>query len=434
MPYDWRTRNAEEDGVSPVALNIHQKLRERLTTIATEAVSKMRVEKGIYLHRDAAQLLAAGDTALPDGTLKRTLAAAISDRPFSGFIVGRIADELSERFKYKESEPKPLTELPGFEKPEIVAANLVEAFTSLPWSYRFIYPLPFNVGSTAPDTEYRLSEAIAVVRGGSSFAGQYPTTAAGTLGDLMSGRFVFGQAPPWEFTQFYLVVKADGFNTGAFTSQLANNIRLLIRTFVGLIDATALVDYEYVATWGSYQPLNRDRWIYGYVRDHDTWRTTPSVRFDAEHAERIESLKLGEPDTMVAACGLVHTAFEDTDNAALLRRCAQWHFDSQCGTNHLLQFVQATVAIEILLGDKATSDRVGLGELLANRCAYSLARHPQERHDLLKEFRQIYDTRSAIVHRGKADLSDEETTQLWRLKYLGARLIFNELKLMGRKP
>jgi hypothetical protein len=232
-------------------------------------------------------------------------------------------------------------------------------------------------------------------------------------------------------------VNADGFNAGAFTTQLAKDVRLLIRAFVGLLEATSFVDHNYVASWGELRFGDSDRWIYSYVRDQDAWRAAPSVRLDPEHAQRIEGLQWAEPtdpDMMGTACSLIYPAFEQTDNGALLRRCAQWHFDSLCGTNPLLQFVQATVAIEILLGDKATSDLVGLGELLANRCAYSLARNPQERYDLLKEFRQIYDTRSAIVHRGKSDLSDEETTQLWRLRYLDARLIFNELKLMRRPP
>jgi hypothetical protein len=43
----------------------------------------------------------------------------------------------------------------------------------------------------------------------------------------------------------------------------------------------------------------------------------------------------------------------------------------------MLQFVQATVAVEILLGDKTSSDLIGLGELLANRIAYSLANNPE---------------------------------------------------------
>jgi hypothetical protein len=80
--------------------------------------------------------------------------------------------------------------------------------------------------------------------------------------------------------------------------------------------------------------------------------------------------------------------FSNSEDATLLRRCSQWHFDSQCGSNHLLQFVQATVAVEILLGDKAASDVVGLGELLANRYAYSLARTSQQRQEMLQEFKR----------------------------------------------
>ncbi|MGH9196156.1 MAG: hypothetical protein ACRD1T_10500, partial [Acidimicrobiia bacterium] len=189
--------------------------------------------------------------------------------------------------------------------------------------------------------------------------------------------------------------------------------------------------------------FQRDSWIYAHVERSEAWELAPSVKLDSDHAERLGSLQWADApeveashwDEWILAMTLwMRPAFGASDGAALLRRCAQWHFDSLCGENHLLQFVQATVAVEILLGDKASSDVIGLGELLANRCAYSLARNAAERTQLLSEFKQIYETRSQIVHRGKPDLSESETEQLWRLKNLERKLIRNEIDLMsGRR-
>lgn len=63
---------------------------------------------------------------------------------------------------------------------------------------------------------------------------------------------------------------------------------------------------------------------------------------------------------------------EPQQHAPLLRAC-RWLYDSHVGEDKLLNFVQAMVVLEILLGDRSTSDEVGLGTLLANRCAYRKA-------------------------------------------------------------
>lgn len=67
-----------------------------------------------------------------------------------------------------------------------------------------------------------------------------------------------------------------------------------------------------------------------------------------------------------------------------LRNACCWLFDSYCGENELLSFVQATITLEILLGDKSESDKVGLGSLLKNRCAYLLGKTSKERNIILR--------------------------------------------------
>jgi hypothetical protein len=62
------------------------------------------------------------------------------------------------------------------------------------------------------------------------------------------------------------------------------------------------------------------------------------------------------------------------------------------------------VAMEILLGDKAVSDLMGLGELLRNRCAYLIGDSQTQREEILDEFKKIYEVRCQIVHRGKSRL------------------------------
>lgn len=56
-----------------------------------------------------------------------------------------------------------------------------------------------------------------------------------------------------------------------------------------------------------------------------------------------------------------------------------------------------------------------------NRCAYLIATSHAERSELLQEFRNIYEVRSKIVHRGKSRL------------LLGERRLFNKLHWMCRR-
>ena len=102
------------------------------------------------------------------------------------------------------------------------------------------------------------------------------------------------------------------------------------------------------------------------------------------------------------------------------------------GTNQLLSFVQATVAMEILLGEGSKSDVIGIGELLRNRCAYLIGKSRGQREELLKDFEKIYDVRSKIVHRGKSRLTFEERSLFNKLQWMCRRVISEELGLIAK--
>lgn len=113
-----------------------------------------------------------------------------------------------------------------------------------------------------------------------------------------------------------------------------------------------------------------------------------------------------------------------------IRRAGRWLWDSYQGSNELLSFVQAMVAIEILLGDKEVSDLTGVTELLSNRCAYLLGSSQTERQEILETFRTIYRVRSQIVHSGKSRLSGKEQHLFFELRGLCRRVIKREMELL----
>jgi hypothetical protein len=89
--------------------------------------------------------------------------------------------------------------------------------------------------------------------------------------------------------------------------------------------------------------------------------------------------------------------------------------------------VQAAVVMEILLGEKAVSDLMGLGELLRNRCAYLIGRSHKEREDTLSDFKEIYEVRSKIVHSGKSRLNAKERVLFNKLQWMCRRVIQEEV-------
>lgn len=109
---------------------------------------------------------------------------------------------------------------------------------------------------------------------------------------------------------------------------------------------------------------------------------------------------------------------------------SQWLFDSYTGSDELLNYVQAMVVLEILLGDKAKSDEIGLGRLLSNRCAYLIGNNYEERADMLRRFGDIYAVRSEIVHRGKQRLNAKERELFYDLHWMCRRVLQREVDLL----
>ena len=122
--------------------------------------------------------------------------------------------------------------------------------------------------------------------------------------------------------------------------------------------------------------------------------------------------------------------FSGGSKSELIVLASQWLFDSYTGSDELLNYVQAMVVLEILLGDKAVSDEIGLGRLLGNRCAYLIGTTYEQRADLLRRFNNIYAVRSEIIHRGKHRLNAKELGLFHDLHWMCRRVIQREVDLL----
>lgn len=126
----------------------------------------------------------------------------------------------------------------------------------------------------------------------------------------------------------------------------------------------------------------------------------------------------------------ISAALRAAENAEPTLLAAQWFFDSFGEFDIVLSFVQCTVALEIILGEKETSDEIGIGSLISNRFAYLIGSTHKERSQLLDHFKKLYRVRSQIVHSGKHRLTVEERLLFQHLRWMCRRAISKEIELL----
>ncbi len=84
----------------------------------------------------------------------------------------------------------------------------------------------------------------------------------------------------------------------------------------------------------------------------------------------------------------------------------------------------------LLGGTKRQNTDAGITQLLASRCAYLIGNSPAERESIEESVREIYDTRSMIVHRGMNGLDADGLRHHDTLINLCKRAIEKELSVL----
>jgi hypothetical protein len=384
------------------------------------------------------------EASLPQGELRKRLEQYISETPLVDFVDETLSRELADADRYDSSSPDaiPLTEVDGYEDAKAVADRLVRDFESLPWEYMVSIPLKNKFGEVLSKEikEFKLSDSVRLVAPDEHFRKAFPdkkavektkpssivSVALRQFEDLASG---------WGQTATYLQVRVRGF-VGYYgaTAPVREAIGSM-KTFCGLGIALGLLTRSYaygrraVRTKCGIHRLLEKKWV--MERHHELKTDASAVLEDLRLARRDGNLSDEERRSWLEErLARIGSVFVHRNRAEKIVLASQWLFDSYCGDNELLSFVQTMVAMEILLGDKATSDAVGLGELLSNRCAYLIGKSQRARERILEEFRVIYDVRSQIVHRGKSRLSKREHELFSTFRDMCHQVIEEEVNLV----
>lgn len=426
-------------------LNLHANCLAQLRTSIQEHLPQIEVRHGMFLSPGSTALLFLAQAALPTtGKVHARLLKLIGETPLIDFVSGTLARELAENQAFEtELGPKPITSIPAYSNAAEVSSRLVDEFESLPWWYTVTLPLPTSFSEVfCPHIGFfALSESVFIRCGNEEMVEAFPLAsgiekrdqdiAGGGLTSLL-----IPEKPEWKHDRAYLQIQVEGF-IGKYTStEPLHDAVSFIRAFFGL--GLALRLFKHKSTYQQY-PQKQNAFI--HRRIDGNWVVEELSELESAHSNTISDLQLhdldGALDTperrgvwmrrQLDSIAAVVKANERTQNITL---GAQWLLDSYAGSDELLQFIQAAVVVEILLGEKASSDLVGLGELLSNRCAYLIANSHAERTELLQDFRTIYDVRSKIVHRGKSRLQLKEKVLFDKLRWMCRRIIQEEVKLL----
>jgi hypothetical protein len=231
---------------------------------------------------------------------------------------------------------------------------------------------------------------------------------------------------------------ADALSSIVVNNGMFMKAESILRAFCGLGIALRLFKVTRKYTFsGPFGPKPSSHFImHRQLSDH-SWRFERQLNLGDEQSRALDSLELHQFEKNFDIEGFTNytlskmrDVFSNGSKAAPIVLASEWFFNNHTGHDQLLSYVQAMVVLEILLGDKAASDEIGLGRLLSNRCAYLIGKTQDERAAILRDFDQIYAVRSEIVHRGKSRLTHDELALFYKLQWLCHRAIQKEIELL----
>jgi hypothetical protein len=318
---------------------------------------------------------------------------------------------------------------------------MISELESLPWRYTFTLKLPAAAASAfpIPFLEHRFSTNMRLVRANESFTKEYPLNSdhQGRQKRIHQSGLLFSPQVEWEERALYLQIEAEGF-IGAYGGTIpAVQVEQQARSFFGLGIATYLFKIEHHFSLGFTLPSEH---FFVHKWDGKAWEIDNKIDLGTALSRGVNAIKFFSfraLDTESKIAGWIRGCldniaipFSSGEKGAPILLAEQWLYDSSAGQDELLNFIQAMVVLEILLGDKATPDEIGLGQLLRNRCAYLIGQSHADREMLLQRFDEIYRVRSQIVHTGKALLNSAERSMYFDLKQIGLRVIQKEIELL----
>ena len=425
-----------------MAINLHGDCKTRLKEQLAEALCFAKVKNNSFLVTNSFGRVLSMESTLPSNRAQKdALDSYISESPLFDFVVGYLSKEINENQIFNLDMPEQnLNELPEYEDLDTVSDRLIELFDTLPWKYCFTFNLNSQITEYHREEITEISESIKILRKGDELVSNFPLES-GIFGrdQFLHGRGLLGLGSKgeWNEDNLHVQVLVDGFMGKWVATSTEITAIDSLKSFLGLLIATRVLTVEH-----SFSSSIVKSQFYVHQKYNNEWKIHDSGELDDDISKTISDLRIDDLNGYLVTdddktahvkrnLRTISKALGAADTSDKIRLAGQWFFDSYCGKNELLSYIQTTVSLEILLGEKAVSDIIGLGELLRNRCAYLIGKSHSQREKVLSDFKKIYDIRSKIVHRGKSKLSNHERSLFSTLQWIVSRVIQEEIKLIG---
>lgn len=417
---------------------MNPKLLEAIRPIIRKGLEMMLVERGRYPVRIYLLAFGPAEEKFKHGSDRRLLQHCVDDdfaliELVNHFLLRKLR---ANPFKLEETQ-EPLRDQPGCADLDALTSEFMALLEGLPLRYAFSFPLPpGTLDAFGEGGSVELAPNLRLVKSSAALVAEFPLTTGDKELDkawMGPGSLLFDSNA--EFKPDNVQIFDDGY-VGAWASTMPS--KRAVQRYVSVLGfCLAAGLFKAVPTFESANTIRRYL-VHEYA---GSWQPIDRVDIKGSASSFASGLVVDpEPasgdqlyqNRLFAAINDLKVVFRDEEANHRLIRAAEWYFNALAGSDPLLQFVQMMVVLEIIYGDEAPNEKISLGELLKNRCAYAIGTTAEDRESIAKTFPEIYKVRSKIVHTGKNRLSMSETGLYRQLGAYCRRAIAHEIRLLAR--
>lgn len=340
----------------------------------------------------------------------KSLARALDGSTLESFVIDQLRRIRVQTGAGLPENNTSLSKITCFADPLKTAREVIKNLSLIPQQYRLVVRISSELADlfSSADIEIKLSERLTIISGG-RIPASFRTTHENAALDKYIRRSTYG-AEKYAIipNALYLQYRTSAYLATRRQSRSVSEFYDEVRAFYGACIAHGILSEfpgwgDDITTFLVGSSIEEGAETFAYIErtEDDIVRcanlSTSEATDDAVKANR--SLQ----DIMKP----IMPVFE-SDNSTKLKTACSWALRAHLSNRGLDKILESAIAIEVLMGDRDTSDRIGLSKLIANRCAYALGESNRKRTEMIDFFVKFYKVRSEVVHSGRTALEPNE--------------------------
>lgn len=407
-------------------------IEHRLIIEIAKGLKTVEVRNGCFVSLASLQWVKGIEEWLPEETTRKCQRFC-GGSGLKTLISNELQRRLRSYYSYdNKAKPTLLPAIARIDDAMTLAQKIVDVVKGLPYRYQVTVglPLTFSTPLATTITRTELNKATTILA-----ASELPSPFHTTTDEPGIGATIYGDwfdEDEYETTvndeRLYIATKQLGYSGSGGASIMARELEDTLRALYGACLALKVFAYG-----SEREPKELPILIHRDDAPDRPLVATEAVESDLwDNRDRFSTSRSMDAGKLLEALEKVKTIFVGDVFSNRLFTAAIWFFRAKHSSRPLDKLLEATIAIEVMLGDKETADGVGLTKLLGNRCAYMLGKTNDERDAIQKTFTRLYKLRSDIVHIGKHRANQEEAATVDEAVDLCGRIIAHEIGALHR--